>query len=207
MTTWADQSGNGYNLTDIGSGKGPTITAAFQNGIQSLTFLHSAAQYLQGANIVLSASQTWFVVAKCTDASWPYFAEHSASVGGGDGSYCYWAGANAMAIARQNGGTQNASRTATAFGTAIQYVMFRYDSAVPGIILRRNGSVDTSGAFSGTTTGNINSGSKPFYLGARAATQLNMTADVLEVIGVQGAVSSANYLAWEAYTQARYALP
>jgi hypothetical protein len=70
VSTWADQSGNGYNATQTSSSYQPTVIANTLNGLPIIQFTASVDQWLNLANFMSGATAgEVFVVLKATSAT------------------------------------------------------------------------------------------------------------------------------------------
>lgn len=200
VTTWADQSGAGNNITDSGSGLGPLITANFQNGIQALNFDGSGSNF-RVVNLTLGSSQTFVWVGKCENGSGSlWMMEHTTTIGGGNGSYMFSTGNNAMDVTRSS---SNATIQATNwFGSTTGYFISRYNQGSNTFTLRKNGASQ-----SGTPGGSCGSAnvSADFFVGSRGAGSLYAIARLLELMIFNAAITDADITHLETYIQGRYA--
>jgi len=196
VSSWADQSGNGNNVTQATGSKQPTLVASDGNfgGQASLSFLGSSSQFLASATwgTSLGSPSTWYVVARTTTAATTYFMDGQA-VGNRNAIL-----QNGSQTALRGGVTVYPTVTCSSLGTASVFCFVMNGSSS---IIYQNSSSGPLGTALAMGTGSM--------LGMNVgitydSTSNPLTGSIAEIAGYSGAHTVAQVAQFFAYATARY---
>lgn len=203
VSAWADQSGNGKNLTQGTASNQPTFVSSDSeyNNYGSLSF--------DGVNDVLTGASfnygsfTMFIVGKVTTAAGNgyYYIRGS----GASSDYLWSRTADTLYVDRNNASTRNRKDNNNAtwgVGSTPKTVTQSFDGTNAGSILRVNGSGQTMTETAANDPG-TSSVSRTFNLYSDNATYFTI-GTIAELIIYSAALSANDRSRIEAYLKARY---
>jgi hypothetical protein len=198
---WADQSGNGFNLTNaLGSPVYPTYSASGGvNGLPKLTFGSSggSACCLYNASFSNPTHPLEYIIVAEASSSSPSASGVLIDCGI-DNDYCYQS-ANSLNIYATNGNPIGA----LAVTASAPFIVDAYFSASPADFIALNGGSPSSGTSAGSTA---QAGSY-LCVGNLVGSLANAwVGDIYEVFGIDASLSSSNRAAYIAWLMSRYAI-
>lgn len=202
VSTWADSSGNGYDVTQATGGNRPVYKVAIVNGKPVVRF--------DGVNDYLTRAYN----AAYNTTDWSFFAVTVPRGGAGNyrgiassfsasphsGWTMYLSNANAYQAAVDNGTTSIFTGTgSTPVGTACVLATVR-GSASTAVFLNGSAAGSNSGGFVAATTA-------PLVIGANALTlDFPMNGDIAEILLYSRAVNSAERASVTSYLGTKYGI-
>lgn len=205
VSAWADQSGNGNNVSQSNASLRPAVTAGVANGIQGLTWTGSSGMGLTGSSgsvLTGSSARSVLIVAK------PQTQNASGTL------FQFRSGGNRMQLTcGLAGGTtyvyDSASRdtsTSTTITAALHAIEF-HTTGVLGTTGALSAFLDGSAMALSSTIVDADDGSNGFSVGSRpgqAAQQF--IGNYLELLIYDHKLTAGDLLTCRQYIQARYAL-
>lgn len=193
ITTWADSSGNGHDLTGTTTAK-PTYQTNEVNSKPVVRY-DGSNDCMSTASLALDTHFSIFVVAKATDY---LFIEHSANATSNDGFYFYTLTNGPWLVRR------TASHSATGsdwFGLgAFTIGELVYNGAGNYF---KNGTAQANGNITGSARSDTVH-TADFYVGARACSSVFSEADYAEVLVYSRPVTSTERSAIRSYLATKY---
>lgn len=203
VTSWSDQSGNGYNLSEATNP--PIYKASIQNGKAVVRF-NGTSQFMTGttlSNVIsLSAQSTWFVLAVTATPSsnhgngYRNDAIYSENGGGNSGLYLKSTGV-VMFEAYAPGAVQLSVNYSTIPTFSIYHVRHESGNAYLSI---DNGTEQTAAATDFSAAGAL-------LIGKSSTIPEFGQVDIGEIVFCNNAVSGTNRTAMQAYLKDRWATP
>lgn len=192
---WADQSGNGYHVSQATDAKRGTLKTNQING-NSVVRFDGTADCLLGttlSNLIANNAYAVYILAKASAAATNNVNTYSNTmiVGGNDQLHgLHLKSAPAIHAYNWDGSDDNVS-AAIVLGTAF-VAHFRHDTG--NLVLSKDGGAETSAA-SGNTTGLTG----VFIIGARDASNLFFNGDICEVLVYNVVLGASDHTAAVAY--------
>ena len=205
VATWADQSGNGYDLVQGTSGNRPSVGSNTQNGLPTVTF-DGSDDYLQcttATNLSLSAFTVFCVVSEASSTNYAGIVAVHAAAGSDYNS-------TAAFVLSKGGGTGtlilSSNADANASGVSGCNVLTGLKDATTSTLYVNGSSAGTTGCTSsGTADGGIVVGAR--YLSGGVNTSYALSGYVCEIILYDTTLGSTDRASVESYLQAKWATP
>ena len=194
VTTWYDQSGNGYNAVQTTAANQPLYVASGQNG-KPVGRWDGINDSLIVASITLPTFFSLLVAAKFTTAK-PLLIEHSVNAANNDGFFLYGSNNDMVKIRRGIGNIHSVPGLLSWMTANWSVVSAVYDGTH---LVRRNAVAATNGTPTGTALSNSNA-TAGLYIGSRAGTSVFGQGDLAELVIGNIAWSAAQYQAAEVVT-------